>query len=277
MEVVYASNVDLRSDLYSDIEYLSAYGVIDSTILGVKPIDRAEFVRLVVEASKNEAKFNFLPKHLKFTLEKLKEEFEDEIVKRERSYIKPIRKLNLKYSHLKGSISVFPGINASQEPFNYNNEGIALKENNFFIELESDARFAPLSFYINPILITSPEAQIFKVHKGYVKLYIGRFSVQVGKDSLWWGQARHGSLILTNNVEPFVLLKINNETPFNLPILGLFRIDLFLIRLEQDRDYPKPYFGGARLSFKPTPYLEFGLARTAITGEKVCRHLDLVI
>lgn len=269
----YAANVEVKSDLYLDLERLSAYGLIDSAILGARPMDRHEFARLAIEASKKfevQTTSQPLPLSIKFTLEKLKEEFREEIAEigSERSYIKPIRKGNLKYSHLEGDASTFPGIKASQEPFNYNKEGIALKKDNLFIEFESDARFGPLSLYLNPLFTSNSEYQRFKLNKGYGKLYIGRFSIEAGNDSLWWGQGRHGSLILTNNAEPFKLLRISNEVPFNLPILGLFRIDFFLTRLEKERDYPEPYFGGLRLSFKPNPWFEFGLTRTAITGGK---------
>lgn len=276
----YAANVETKSDLYLDLERLSAYSLIDSAILGVRPIDRREFARLVIEASKKfevQATSNLLPQTLRFILEKLKEEFREEIAEigYETSYIKPIRKVNLKYSHLEGDASTFPGIKASQEPFNYNNEGIALNKDNLFMDIEGDARYGSLSFYINPLLTSNLEPRTFKLNKGYGKFYIGKFSVEAGKDSLWWGQGRHGSLILTNNAEPFKLLKISNEVPFNLPILGLFRMDFLLTRLEEDRDHPKPYLGGIRLSFKPRAWLEFGLTRTAITGGRGMPGLGL--
>jgi len=276
----YAANVETKSDLYLYLERLSAYGLIDSAILGARPIDRREFARLTIEASKKfevQATPNLLPQTPRFILEKLKEEFREEIAEigYKVSYIKPIRRVNLKYSHFKGVPSTFPGIKASQEPFNYNNEGTALNKDNLFVELEGDARYDSLSFYINPLLTSNLESKTYKLNKVYGKFYIGRFSVTVGKDSLWWGQGRHGSLILTNNAEPFKLFKISNEVPFNLPILGLFRMDFFLTKLEDDRDYPKPYFGGLRLSFKPSPCLEFGPTRTAITGGRGMPGLGL--
>lgn len=271
----FASNVDAKSDLYLDLERLSAYGLIDQAIIGARPIDRREFARLVIEASKNVRRKTSA---IEIILEKLKEEFKEEIAEigYESSYIKAVRKAELRYSHLEGDKSFFPGIKASQEPFNYNNEGIALNKDNVFLTLEGDARVQVLSLYVNPLL-TYRDSKGFdaKLHKGYGKFYIGKFSIEAGKDSLWWGQGRHGSLMLTNNAEPFKLLKISNEVPLNLPIVGLFRIDFFLTRLEEDRDYPEPYLGGLRLSFKPGPWLEFGLTRTVITGGRGMPGLGL--
>lgn len=271
----FASNVDTKSNLYLDLERLSAYGLIDSAIIGVRPIDRREFARLVIEACESA---RHKTSAIQIILEKLKEEFKEEIaeIRYESSYIKAIRKAELRYSHLEGEKSFFPGIKASQEPFNYNNEGIALNKNNVFLTHEGDARVHGFSFHVNPLLAyRGSNGFDAKLHKGYGKFYIGKFSIQAGKDSLWWGQGRHGSLMLTNNAEPFKLIKISNEVPFNLPIVGLFRMDFFLTRLEEDRDYPKPYFGGLRLSFKPTPWLEFGLTRTAITGGRGMPGLGL--
>lgn len=276
----FGSNAAIRSDIYHDIEYLSAYGLIDSAILGIRPLDRTEIARLVVEATKNAEHLAVsqigLPRAVNSVLQRLREEFKDEIAETGTGYIKPLRRSDLIYSHLKGNASTFPDINAFQEPFNYNSEGISLKEDNLLAGFEGDARYGALSFHVNPLL-TYKNSDDFdtRVQRGYGKVYIGRFSIQAGKDSLWWGQGRHGSLILTNNAEPFNLIRLSNEIPFNLPLLGLFRVDFFITRLEQNRDFPEPYFGGLRLSFKPMPWFEFGLSRTAITGGKGMPSLRL--
>lgn len=272
--VSHAANVETKSELYLYIERLSAYGLIDSAILGARPIDRREFARLIIEASRK-AQDTQVPQNIRYILERLREEFGEEMKDTTASYVKPVREANLRYAHLKGKESAFPNIKASQEPFNYNNDGIALKSNNIFLDIKGDARYGPLSLYINPLLASDLNSQTLNLNKGYMKLYWGKFSFEIGKDSLWWGQGRHGSLILTNNAEPYKLLKISNEVPFNLPVLGLLRIDFFLSRLEKDRDIPEPFFGGLRLSIKPNPWLELGLTRTAITGGEGMPRLGL--
>lgn len=265
-----ASNLDAGSSFYDDIERLSAYGLIDSSMLGARPFDRREIARLIAEAdrkTRTEPLFNSLPHSIRIILKRLRFEFRDED---DLSYIKPIRSAGIRYSHLSGDKSNFAGINASQEPFNYNNEGIASNSNDLFADLEGDARFDSLSFHLNPILALSDTStgndMTLRIQKGYGKLYLGKFSLELGKDSIWWGQGRHGSIILTNNAKPFGLVRVSNEDPFILPLLGLFKMDFFLTKLGSNRTHSNPYFGGLRFSFKPTPSFEFGLSRTAITG-----------
>ncbi|GFP33582.1 hypothetical protein HKBW3S42_01919, partial [Candidatus Hakubella thermalkaliphila] len=170
-----AANVDTKSGLYLYIERLSAYGLIDSAILGARPIDRREFARLIIEASRK-AQDIPLPQNIRYILERLKEEFREEMKDITASYIKPVREANLRYSHLKGEESDFPNIKASQEPFNYNNDGIALKSNNIFLDIKGDARYGSLSLYINPLLASDFKSQAFKLNQGYMKLYWGKFS-----------------------------------------------------------------------------------------------------
>jgi hypothetical protein len=84
------------------------------------------------------------------------------------------------------------------------------------------------------------------------------------------GQGRHGSLVLTNNADPFDMIRLTNPNPVLLPwifkYLGPFRFDLFLTELEDSRVVPEPYFGGLRLEIKPFPWLSLGACRTVMFG-----------
>ena len=66
------------------------------------------------------------------------------------------------------------------------------------------------------------------------------------------------------------MLRLTNPQPILLPwileYLGLFRFTVFTTRLEEERDVPEPYLWGMRLNFKPHPYFEIGLQRTALLG-----------
>jgi hypothetical protein len=66
------------------------------------------------------------------------------------------------------------------------------------------------------------------------------------------------------------MVRLTNPQPAILPgflgYLGPFRFDLFVSELEHDRVVPDPYFSGLRLNFRPAPWLEVGLSRTATFG-----------
>jgi hypothetical protein len=85
---------------------------------------------------------------------------------------------------------------------------------------------------------------------------------------------------MSNNAEPMLMLKIDNVSPFEIPLLskalGPVRIEYFLGQLAghqfelngnqllgpQDIT-PQPFLDGAKFSFKPTPNLEMGAGFTA--------------
>ncbi|MGC8493184.1 MAG: capsule assembly Wzi family protein [Syntrophobacteraceae bacterium] len=102
---------------------------------------------------------------------------------------------------------------------------------------------------------------------GYLKFSPSdAFEIEVGRDSMWWGQGYAGSLLLTDNAPPLDMIKVSNPVSIILPwyfsYLGPFRYNLFCARLEADRDYPHTLYGGMHIDFKPTPNLEIGGGRT---------------
>ncbi|GAB6183576.1 hypothetical protein JCM13991_13170 [Thermodesulfovibrio hydrogeniphilus] len=106
--------------------------------------------------------------------------------------------------------------------------------------------------------------------RGYGVLSFLGLDLQFGKDSQWWGPGYHGALLLSNNAKPMRILKITNPHPILLPwvfkYLGPFRFVFFVTRLEKERTIPEPYLWDTRINFKPHPYLEIGLQRTALLG-----------
>jgi hypothetical protein len=104
-----------------------------------------------------------------------------------------------------------------------------------------------------------------------------------GKQSLWWGPARSGSTLFTDNAEPLIMLRYDRTQPFELPgflhWLGPIRAQLLVGRVGGDQFIHtdsrtfgtpgvallnQPYIHGEKISFKPTPNIEFGVSRTVI-------------
>lgn len=177
----------------------------------------------------------------------------------------------IKFIYLEGERSSIPGTNAAQHSLIYNNEGIEPAEGgNGYLGFDINGSAGPLSLYLNPLFFTNEDTTKGILQKGFIKLRIKAIDLEIGKDSLWWGQGYHGGLFLTNNAEPLKMIRLTNPSPTLLPwvfrYLGPFRFDVFMSRLEEDRDVPEPYFTGIRFTLKPHPVLELGLTRTIIMG-----------
>lgn len=111
--------------------------------------------------------------------------------------------------------------------------------------------------------------------RAYIKLESDKISLEVGKDSLWWGPGRRGSWIMTNNAQPFELIRLYNSRPYSVFLLGDLKFNVIYGRTsEQEIKYKyegtditkfeKPHFGGIRLNFAQSRYLEFGASLTAL-------------
>jgi hypothetical protein len=119
--------------------------------------------------------------------------------------------------------------------------------------------------------------------EAYVSFTASNNQFTFGRQSLWWGPARSGSTLFSDNAEPITMLRYDRVRPFELPgflrVLGPIRIQLLVGRLAGAqyvhgnqsvlgtpgvalRD--QPFIHGEKLSFKPTPNFEFGVSRTVL-------------
>jgi hypothetical protein len=100
------------------------------------------------------------------------------------------------------------------------------------------------------------------LHKGYVKVDYANLDLAVGRDTLWWGPAAQGDLVLSNNARPLELVKLSTPLPFRLPWLyselGEWQVAYFAARLEDDRVIPHALLSGLRITFQPASFLQFG-------------------
>jgi len=245
--------------IYDLLYRLEAEGVIESGLLTTQPLSRKEAVRLLLEAERNSGNANVFIQSL---VASLKYELRNDLDNTK--FIKPLDFLYGKYLYADSDI----------QKLYYNVDGDNYdKGSNLRLGFDSRAELDWFSLYINPELRYSEDGTAFVMKRGYGVLSFLGLDLQIGKDSQWWGPGYHGALLLTNNAEPFTLARLTNPQPVLLPwifkYLGPFRFTFFATRLEKDRkDVPEPYLWGMRLNFKPHPYLEFGLERTAILGGK---------
>jgi hypothetical protein len=113
-----------------------------------------------------------------------------------------------------------------------------------------------------------------------VALTFRNTQISFGKQSQWMGPGESGSLLLSNNAEPILMLKIESVSPYKIPlvshIFGPVRSEFFLGQLAGHQFEingttligpggisQQPYLHGFKFSFKPTSNLEFGIGITA--------------
>lgn len=123
---------------------------------------------------------------------------------------------------------------------------------------------------LNATAVASPaDGQKLRLDGSYLGVTLANFMISVGSMERWWGPGWEGSLILGTNARPIPGLTIerNYTDPFQwraLHWLGPWRASI-AVGQEERSGVPLPdvRFFAARLNFKPRPWFEFGLSRTA--------------
>jgi len=268
-------NVNLDNWIYPALERLASFGLTKSGLMTTRPLTRIEVAGLIDEATdsledeETEREIDGVTLHL---LERAREEFRYELADlripeefRARTNIKPIDEISVMYGFLDGAYPV------------YNNNGVEYGDNgNVFVKISGRGRlYGILSLYYQPILkynenLDDEEEVELDLMKGYIKFNLGNIELEIGRDCLWWGPGHHGSLLMTNNAEPFDMVKISNPRSITLPwifrYLGPFKATWFITELEKRREVAEPYLTGFRVNFKPLPVLEIGASRVVMTG-----------
>jgi Capsule assembly protein Wzi/PAP2 superfamily len=134
-----------------------------------------------------------------------------------------------------------------------------------------------------PLSNARAEVNRFDLLDGTVAVTWHNTQLSFGKQSQWLGPGQSGSLLMSNNAEPVLMLKLDNVSPYPIPLLSKFlgpvRVEYFLGQLAgHEFEFngnqllglggvtPQPFLDGAKFSFKPNPNLEIGMGFTAQFG-----------
>ena len=266
-----STNVPLDHWSYRAVEKLADYGLIDSAMLTVKPVSRVEMARHIGQAMVGLKREDDPPQVLLSIVEKLKQEFKAELIQmglldgwHGDSFIKPVEDPYLRYVY------------ADSRPDLENVRGdVYRRGSNVRLGFASRARLSRhAAVYVHPEYVDSaPEGDSdVELVEAYAKGALGPYELQVGKDSLWWGPGRHGSILMSNNAQPLGMVKIATSEPTPLPWIfkpfGLCKFTWFVAELERNRDIPEAKLTGLRINVKPSPRLELGISRVAMFNGK---------
>ena len=128
---------------------------------------------------------------------------------------------------------------------------------------------------LGSIDVTPPQLPIhttvlnqFRLLDAYAAWNFKTIQISAGRQSLWWGPSHGGPASFSNNAEPMDMVRLTNPSPWRLPTflhwLGPMRWDFFFGLMAGHRYPADPAVEGQKISFKPTPNLEFGFSRTIV-------------
>ena len=134
-------------------------------------------------------------------------------------------------------------------------------------------------FLASPILPNNNEKDRGALLDSYVSATWKKLYVSFGKESQWWGPGESGAMLMSNNAEPLLMLKVDLAEPITLPwilrYLGPMRLQLFNAKLDGHMYPLRPYLHGEKFSFMPTKNLELGFTRTTVwagVGHPITLH-----
>lgn len=304
--------VPLESWVYPAFERLAAEGYLQSAFFDLRPWTRLDCARLIDEAEDQVGDSPTSPDTLAL-LRSLRQEFAAELRRRsgERNVEVRLESLNQRVTVISGE-PLTDGfhfaetvVDDSGRPFA---EGV-----NVYSGVSFRASAGPLSAYVSaeaqrtpsaPVLSAQAQEQIAaadftpfaadgpatgflrgRLLEANLSLAVSDNQFTFGRQSLWWGPARSGSTLFSNNAEPITMLRYDRVRPFELPGflkgLGPIRVQLLVGRLSGAqyvhtehttfgtpgialRD--QPFIHGEKVSFRFTPNLEFGVSRTVLFG-----------
>jgi hypothetical protein len=307
--------VPLDSWVYPAFEKLAAESYLQSAFFDLRPWTRMDCARLIeeVEDQEDQILYGSVPPDVPRLLRSLQEEFALELHR-----VAGDRNVEFRLESLDQRVTAIAGrpltdgyhfaetlVNDQGRPFA---EGV-----NIYSGISFRATAGPFAAYVKTELQRVPSAPVpgaqvqqaialadfttagaegplsgflrGRLLEANVSLTFSNNQFTFGRQSLWWGPARSGSTLFSNNAEPIMMFRYDRVRPFELPgflrLLGPIRAQVLLGRLAGAQfvhtDHAtfgvpgvalgdQPFIHGEKLSFKPTQNFEFGVSRTVLFG-----------
>ena len=300
-------DVPLDSWVYPALERLAAMGYVNTAYLGMRPWTRFECARLIQEAGEKLSAGEFENPSAYTIHRSLSSEFLDETNRLDGAPNQGVSldSIYTRLTNISGS-PLHDGYHFGQTIINdYGRpygQGV-----NAITGASAHAVAGPFSFYVRgeyqhapaisaysattqqaianadlTLPVSNAVGSIGRFHlvDASVALTLNNVQLSFGKQSLWMGPGESGSLLLSNNADSIMMMKIESASPFKIPLLstllGPMRAEYFLGQLGGTQFElngstlvgpgnvsPQPSLSGYKASFKPTLNFEFGMGVTA--------------
>lgn len=289
--------VPLDSWIYADIDRLAALGYVHSEFQGMRPWTRTECARLVQEAGENLSAEESEGSQANRLYDELSQEFAPELSSSgEPEHTAQVESIYTRMMGISGK-PLTDGdhfgqtiINDFGRPYQEGFDPVSgfsgwANWGRFAVYVRGEYQHAPSApayplnvreviaqVDANPLQPATPFLTInqFTLLDTYALTKFGNWDFSFGKQSLWWGPDKGGSLLLSDNAEPMYMFRVARDIPFTLPgffdKLGPVKIDAFMGKLSGNQFPPRPLFHGEKISLKPTRNLEISFSRTGEFG-----------
>ena len=246
---------------YQLLERAKEIGLIKEVDLSFKPLTRIAFAKAIVEIYNNR---KIAPQTAKRIFDELYPEFKEDVDRllhseKDQDYIKPIRNLYAEAITLSGT---------SKYKLSYS-EGFKLEEGgNFRFNISSELKYFKILLFLEPEL----RQDNLRLNRAYITWNLDGINFLFGKENVSWGNAENGDLLFTNNVRPWLMFKVENDSykkfPWIFEKLGEYRFSTFFSQLEKERKRSYAHVWGMRLAWRPFHNLEIAGTRAIQFGGK---------
>lgn len=255
----YANNVDipLESPVYYQLERLKSRGVIRAELPVFKPYNTTQVHALL--DSIEDSRFSKIKRNLHNELNR----FEDTSV-------------------VETELSLMVANDPTAVP---NASGVTLQEGaNTLASLRVQAVTRQASAVFVPQYRYLDNDHGPRVNEAYARFVMGNMNLTIGRENLWMGAGREGTLLFSNNAKPLDMIRLSTVQPFRFhpyfhnildAIFGAMDIDFFLGRLHEYDTIKRedgtfgsgnPKLIGMQMTIRPFDAFSLGIYRTAMYG-----------
>ena len=255
--------------VYRDIDQLAAAGLIDTLIVGTRPLSEREILRLLGEARRNLsrnprarawAERSIATDVARYT--RNGNRLYDAIGAEEIGLGSPFRQIERDPNGR---------IDATINPLAAYGGGRPLVDGSTsnLETAHSAALGSHLAVSLNPrFTLQFPRegnsTSNIRLQTGAVHALFGNVSIEAGRDYEVFGQSPQGGLLLSENAPPIDMVRIGNDEPFVLPwflrVAGPIRTSFFVSDLgAKHQIHPHARLAGYHITFLPHPQFEIGV------------------
>ncbi len=303
--------VPVESWIYPALDRLAAEGLVPSAIFGLRPWTRIACLRMVEEAERRMALEQKPTADAAALLRSLREEFAVEWLR-----IDGMRNSDVQLESIYARSTTITGrpltdgyhfaetiVDNYGRPFgqgenNYAGVSFHAAVGSFATYVNAEVQHVPFNAAPDAMVQQGIAAADFttegalgpftgfvrgRLLDAYISYTFLNNQFSFGKQTLWWGPARSGATLFSNNAEPMTMLRYDRVKPVILPgplkLLGPIRMQFLLGRLSGAQFVQaensiigrpgfalgdQPFFHGEKLAFQPTENFEFSVSRTVI-------------
>jgi hypothetical protein len=302
--------VQVDSWVYPAFELLAAKGYVQSAFFNLRPWTRLDCARLIEEAD-DLTSDQPISNEVAETLQSLKQEFAWELQRRagERNIDLRVESVDQRITSIAGR-PLTDGYHFAEtlvdnhgRPFGqganlYSGGSVRAIAGPFAAYVSGEIQRVPAApapsaqaqqqiaiADFTPVGADGPSSNFLRgrVLDTYASFAFSNNQFTFGKQTLWWGPARSGSTLFSNNAEPITMLRYDRVRPFVLPsflkYLGPIRAQFLVGRLSGAQFVHtahttfgspgvalenQPWINGGKFTFEPTPNFQFGFSGTVL-------------